>query len=108
MAILKSVATNTAPQYQITCDRTDGTIIDLTGNTVTMKLYLGSTQTNTTTGHDTCTVIDATGGVVGWQPKTGDLPSAGNYKGDVKVTYGDGTFEILYGQFLLKARAPLG
>lgn len=103
---LKTVELNTAPAYQITCDRTDGTIIDLTGNTVTMKLYQGATQTNV--GHEACIVTDAAGGVVTWQPQTGDLPSSGSYKGDVKITYGDASVEVLYGQFLLKARKLLG
>lgn len=108
MATLKAVELNTAPAYEITCERDDGSIIDLTGTTVTMKLYLGTTQTNTTSGHDACTITSASGGVITWQPKTGDLPNSGTYKGDVKVTYGDTTFETLYGKFLLKARKLLG
>lgn len=107
MATLKSVESNTAPAFEITCERDDGTVIDLTGNTVTMKLYRRGVQTNTTSGHDTCTVTDATNGVITWQPKTGDLPSSGTYKGDVKITYGDGTIETLYGNFLLKTRKLL-
>ncbi len=105
---LKAVVSNTAPAYLITCDRDDGSIIDLTNTTVTMKLFLGSTQTNATTGHDACTIVTATSGIMSWQPKTGDLPSPGSYKGDVKVAYLDGTFEVLYGQFLLKVRKLLG
>lgn len=105
MATLKSVESNTAPAFEITCERDDGTVIDLTGNTVTMKLYRRGTQTNT--GHEACTVTDATNGVVTWQPQSGDLPSSGTYKGDVKITYGDATVEVLYGQFLLKTRKLL-
>lgn len=101
---LKAVVGNTAPSYTITCERDDGTIIDLSGCTVTMKLYFGKTQTNTTSGHDACTIVSASAGTVTWIPKTGDLPSKGSYKGDVKVTYGDSTFEVLYGNFLLKTR----
>lgn len=105
---LKAVVSNTAPAYVITCDRDDGTIIDLTNTTVTMKLFNGATQTNGTTGHDACTIVAAPSGQMSWQPKTGDLPSPGSYKGDVKVTYADTTFETLYGQFLLKVRKLLG
>lgn len=108
MAILKSVVNNTAPAYQITCDRDDGTVIVLTGCTVTMKLYKGRTQTNTASGHDACTLVTAASGIISWTPKAGDLPSAGKYLGDVKVTYADATFEVLYGKFQLKVRALTG
>lgn len=105
---LKAVANNTAPAYLITCDRDDGTVIDLTGCTVTMKLYRNGTQTNTTIGHDACTLVTAASGIVSWIPKASDLPSAGKYKGDVKVTYADATFEVLYGILVIKVRATLG
>lgn len=104
MATLKAVKNNTAPAYDITCDREDGTIINLTGCTVTMKLFFNGAQTNTTSGHDACAIVDANKGIVSWQPKVGDLPNAGKYKGDVKVTYPDGSSETLYGQFKLKVR----
>jgi hypothetical protein len=105
---LKVVQLNTAPPYEITCDRDDGTLINLTNCTVTLKLYLGSTQTNSATGHDACTITDAAGGIVTWQPQTGDLPSPGLYKGDVKITYIDSTFEVLYGNLKITARKLLG
>jgi hypothetical protein len=105
---LKAVQLNTAPPYIITCDRDDGTIIDLTNTTVTMKLFRGTTQTNITAGHDACTIVNATLGQMSWQPGTNDLPSPGSYKGDVKVTYPGGTFEVLYGQLLIKVRKLLG
>lgn len=108
MSTLKSVATNTSPAYEITCDRPDGSVIDLTSTTVTMKLYKNGAQTNTTSGHDACTIVTAASGIMSWQPKTGDLPTAGTYKGDVKVTNSDLTYEILFSKFVLKCRAPLG
>ncbi len=106
---VKAVVNNTAPAYDITCQRDDGTIIDLTNTTVTMALFNGQTQTNSASGHNACSVLSpATAGVMSWQPKAGDLPNPGSYKGDVKVTYSDNTFEVLYGQFLLKVRKLLG
>jgi hypothetical protein len=105
MAALKAVVSNTAPAYQITAERDDGTVIDLTGCTVTMKLYRNKVQTNTTSGHDACTLVTAATGIFSWIPKAGDLPSAGKYFGDVKVTYSDLTFEVLYNRFELKVRA---
>ena len=106
---LKATQNNTAPAYILTCERDDGTIIDLTNTTVTMKLYKGSTQTNTASGHNTCTLVSpATAGNISWIPKAGDFPNPGTYKGDVTVTYIDGTFETLYNNALFKVRKLLG
>lgn len=105
MSTLKVVQSNTAPGYQITCQRKDGTVIVLTNTTVTLKLTQGGVQTNT--GHEACTIINAALGIVSWQPSEGDLANPGNYLGDVKVTYSDASHEILYGQLKLSARAAL-
>lgn len=93
---------NTSPQYAITCKRPDGSLVVLTNTTVTMKLYKGSTQTNM--GHEACVIIDGPNAIMGWTPKTGDFSGPGTFKGDVKVTYFDGTFEVLFQQALFKAR----
>lgn len=107
MAFLKAVESNTSPAYDITCDRPDDSIIVLTSTTVTMKLYRNGTQVNS--GHESCTIVDGTNGIMSWQPRTGDLSSgAGTYFGDVKVTNADSTFEILFSKFKLKTRDTLG
>lgn len=95
---LKAVAGNTAPQYQWVAERDDGSLVPLTGATVTMKLYRGKTQTNITSGHDAVTVISTATSIIGWTPQTGDLPLAGDYFGDVYVAYPDGGVEVLFGQ----------
>lgn len=108
---LKVVVGNTAPQYQITCERPDGTIINLTGCTVTFYLYLKKIQTNV--GHETSTVSvlsPASAGVIGWQPAVGDFgvsgstTAKGTYKGNVVVTYSDSSVETLYTQVTFNAR----
>lgn len=99
---LKVVEQNTAPQFAITCDRQDGTIIDLTSTVVTMKLYRGAVQTNI--GHESCVILTATSGIMGWAPRAGDFSGPGTFKGDVKVTYQDGTSEVLYNKAIFKAR----
>lgn len=104
-ASLKVVEQNTAPQFQITCVRDDGSIIDLTNTTVTLDLYKGTTKTNT--GHEACTIITATTGVMGWQPGVGDFSGPGTFKGNVTVTYSDSTFETLYGQAIFAARKKI-
>lgn len=104
VSALKTVVGNTAPQYQITCDRPDGTVINLTNCTVKLYLYLKKVQQNP--GHEasTVTVLDATNGVIGWQPATGDFNQKGNYKANVIVTYSDNSVETLYNQALFSVR----
>lgn len=101
---LKAVVGNTAPQYQITCERPDGTIIDLTDCGVAFYLYLKKVQQNT--GHETSTItiLTAADGLIGWQPHTGDFNQKGSYKGNVIVTYSDNSTETLYNQALFSIR----
>lgn len=103
MAILKTVATNTAPPLAITCTR-DGTAINLTGCTVTIIIKGGGVITQS---GGSCTITDATNGVISYTPISTDFPTAGSYKCDLKVTYSDATIEILYEQLKIKARAKL-
>lgn len=99
--LLKTVAGNTAPPLSITCQRA-GTAINLTGCTVQLIIKGGGVITQ---AGRSATVSDATNGVITYAPLATDFPSAGTYKCDVKVTYGDLTFEILYEQVRVKARA---
>jgi hypothetical protein len=104
-APLKTVAGNTAPPWDITCKRPDGTIIDLTGCTVEVIIAKGATITQT--GRAASVVSPMTDGVIEYTPLATDCPTKGSYKCDVAVTYGDGGFEILYDQLKVKARKPL-
>ena len=101
---IKTVIGNTAPPITLTAKR-DGVVIDLTGCTVKLYITLAGTQTNT--GHESCTVTDATNGEVEYDREAGDLTTRGSYKCDLKVTYGDATQEVLYDILVLKARARL-
>lgn len=101
---LKVVVGNTAPQYAITCDRPDGTIINLTSCTVKFYLYLKKVQQNTGHESSTVTVLDAPNGIIGWQPATGDFSQKGTYKANVVVTYSDSSVETLYNQAIFSAR----
>lgn len=102
---LKTVAGNTAPQYQITCTRPDGSVIDLTNCGVTFFLYKNKVQTNTGHESSSITILTAASGIIGWQPATGDFVAKGNYKGNVKVVYGDNSVEVLYNQALFSVRS---
>lgn len=105
---LKVVAGNTAPPQVITCERDNGdgtlTAINLTGCTVTLKIVRGNTVTQAA---GSCVLTTPVSGIITYSPLTTDYPTAGSYKGDVKITYGDGTIEILYQQLKVKARAAL-
>lgn len=107
---IKTVAGNTAPPLELTCERDDGTgtltVIDLTSCTVKLYIYKGKTQTNT--GHETCTITGASTGDITYVRSTGDTSVAGSYICDIKVTYSDTTFEILYDQLILKCRKLSG
>lgn len=105
MASLKTVVGNTAPQYQITCERPDGTVINLTNCSVKLYLYLNKVQQNTTRESSTVSIINATGGIIGWQPATGDFNQKGQYKANIQVTYADSSVEVLYNQATFSVRA---
>jgi hypothetical protein len=100
---LKMAAKNTAPYWQITCQR-DGTAINLTGCTVTLIIAKGATVTQTA---GPCTITSAAAGIIRYTPTATDIPSAGSYKVDVKVNYSDGTYEVLYEQLKVKARKTI-
>lgn len=105
MAALKAVVGNTAPQYQITCERPDGTIINLTSCTVELYLYLNKVQQNVGRESSTVTILSpATNGIIGWQPGNGDFNQKGTYKANIVVTYVDNSIETLYNQAIFSIR----
>lgn len=101
---INTVAGNSAPPLTLTCER-NGTVINLTGCTVDLIITRSKTQTNT--GHTSCVVTSTTLGTVTYTRHTGDTTTAGSYKCDLKVTYADTTFEILYDVLILKCRNPV-
>jgi len=100
---LKIVAGNTAPPWQITCER-DNTPINLSGCAVFVIIAKGSTITQP---GGLCTIINTIGGVVEYIPQSGDCPTSGTYKVDVKIQYADLTTEVIYEQLKVKVRKPL-
>jgi len=99
-----TVVGNTAPQYQIICDRPDGTVINLTSCTVELFLYLKKVQQNIGNESSTVTILTAASGLIGWQPHSGDFNQKGSYKANVIVTYADSSVETLYNQALFSVR----
>lgn len=96
---------NTAPPIIVTCTRSDGSVINLTNCTVKLILAFGSTIVNA--GHQDATVTDAVNGKISYVPEVTDFANVGSYKGDVEVTYGDATDEVLYDQLQVKVKARL-
>lgn len=100
---LKIVAGNTAPSWVITCER-EGTAINLSGCTVTLKIAKGTTITQAS---GAASITTAASGIISYTPQATDCPTKGAYKVDVKITYGDATHEVLYDQLKVKVRAPI-
>lgn len=100
---LKIVAGNTAPNWLINCERA-GVAINLTGCTVTVNITDGDVITRT---GGLATIVDAASGLISYTPTTSDCPEETTYQVDVKITYGDGSFEVLYEQLKVKTREPI-
>lgn len=101
---IKTVAGNTAPPLEITAQR-NSEDINLSGCTVDLIISLDGVVTND--GHQGCTITDSANGIVQYVRQHGDIPTADTYICDLKVTYGDTTFEVLYDQLRLNAREPI-
>lgn len=100
------VEDNTAPAYTITCTR-DGSALDLSSaSTITLIIKNNASGTITQAGK-AATITSATSGIISYTADATDFPSAGTYTADVKVTYGDGGVEILYGQCKWKVRSKI-
>lgn len=100
---LKIAAGNTAPSWQITCERA-GVPINLTGCTVTVIIAKGNTVTNT---GGACSITNATAGIITYTPVATDTKTGGTYKVDVKIVYSDFSYEILYEQLKVKTRSTI-
>lgn len=102
---IKTVAGNTAPPLALTAKR-KGVVVDLTNCTVDLIITQGTTFLNT--GHTSCTITTAASGLVSYVRHAGDIPTAGTYICDLRVTYVDATVEILYDQLKIIARKKSG
>lgn len=100
---IKIVAGNTAPSWQINCERA-GVPINLTGCTVEVIIARGNVVTNAA---GACTILNAATGLINYVPLATDCPTAGTYKVDVKITYADFSHEVLYEQLKVKTRKPI-
>lgn len=99
--LIDTVEGNTYPSIQVTCER-NGTLIDLTGCTVSLIICLNGVQTNE--GHTGCTITNASQGIITYQQESTDFATAGTYYCDVHVTYPSGGSETLYDQLAVNVR----
>lgn len=96
MALPDSVKNSDHTSILITCQREDGSVVDLTGSTLTGVFKNKVTLVNKNiTG--TLSLVDAIGGQFRWlhsSGSAGDVANAGNFKVQFTATYGDSTKEI--------------
>ncbi len=100
---LKIVEGNTAPYWQIDCQR-DGEVINLSGCTVTVNITDGVTITRT---GGVCVILDSANGVIKYTPTVSDTAGGGPFQVDVRILYGDGSHEVLYQQLRVQTRPPI-
>ena len=100
---LKIVKGNTAPYWQIDCQR-DGAVINLSGASCTVNITDGVTITRT---GGACVILDSANGIIKYTPTVSDTVTGGPFQVDVRVLYGDSSHEVLYEQLKVKTRDPI-
>jgi hypothetical protein len=101
---LNIVEDNTAPDIQITIQR-NGDTVALGTAPVDLILSLNGTIINA--GHQACTIVSATNGIIQYTATAADFATAGDYLGDVRINYVGGRVEICRDQLQVDVRAKL-
>lgn len=104
---IKLVKDDTRPALVCTItDDTTGDVIALTGATVLLKFRaLGSTELQATV---TGTITNGPNGQVTFYPSTNPAMltgDAGDYEGEIEITFSDGTVQTVYDVLKFKVRA---
>lgn len=103
-----TVQGNTAPVIQITCKRRTGPI-DLTDCVVSLIIVNPKTNEVTNTGHQQCTIVTASSGIINYQIEATDFPNNRiTYSAEVKIVYPSTRVERLYEKFSINPRPALG
>ena len=79
---------DTLPALVVTITKTDGTALDLTDSTAKFVMV---DSAGVEIIDEAMTVTDAENGIVQYEWQAGDTDTAGEFRGEVKVTYSDGT-----------------
>ena len=85
-----TVEANEIP-FEITLQR-QGADINLLNAQVWLYITDPRTGDQTNAGHEECTIIDGTNGVISYSPEAGDFPTEGRFFGEAKVTF-NGTLD---------------
>ena len=100
--VYKFVQNDTKPDLEFNITK-DGVPIDLTSSTV--KFYMKNSDTGAVKINGVaCTITDYLKGLCKYTWQTGDLDTAGNYSGEVEITFGDGSKETGYKTINLTVR----
>lgn len=95
--VIETFVGDTAPGITFTITRSDGTIVNLTGCTVSFVIQnpISLTPTNSMGGgvHNQCTITDPGNGICTYAWNSGDLPVAGIYRANLIIQYPDSSEE---------------
>lgn len=93
---IKLVSGDNRPYITLTLKDADGNVINLTGATV--KVYFRAASSTTVLATLTCTLVSggSTGKVMFNFPGTTLNVDAGQYEGEVEITFSDATVQTVY------------
>ena len=105
MATIKLVKDDTFPPLEFSVIK-DGSPVDLTGSTILFYMKNSSTGTVKVNG-GSCTITDATNGKCRYTWGATDLDTAGDYVGEIQITFAGGAIQTSYSEFNLVIRVDL-
>lgn len=103
MPKLYTVKGNTRPTLKTTLIRAGSPLKEIAGGTINLIL-IRPDGTVSNTGHQGCTITDATKGKVSYTTQAGDFDVTGLYSGKMQITYSDGGYEEVYETFSVAVR----
>jgi hypothetical protein len=100
---LNLVKGDTLPALVFTVSR-GGVVLNLTGATVKFKFKPAAGGAQVNPAADTCTLTDPTNGVATYSWGANDLATAGEYIGELEITFAGGTIQTGFDQYLMIVR----
>jgi len=87
---LEIVVTDNKVEIQFTLKDSSGNAVNITGFTIKFSIRKHGSSTNTNNANNTCTLVTPTSGIFKYAFVSTDIPSAGNYLGQLHITFSDG------------------
>ena len=85
---IKIFQNDTSPNITFTITRTDGSVVNLTGCTVRLRIQDPITGSLTNSDpYDICTITNPTEGICVYAWNDTDLPDPGTYNANLQITY---------------------